>query len=1038
MALDSLLHQFEDLKFTVEEQDVVFANATTVAIREDDPRLMSESLGRSLGACIGSVVCTDTRIIDGNMGEFLRVWISIDVSKPLRRCVALGGCGSKPRLCPLQYEKLPNFCHGVDMKARQAIPVQQKGRIHFHEEAGSSNSHSGFSSLGDNHEQVRGLVSLLIPASVASPLGVATATSLNAKEGVATATSLNAKEGVAVSTEATVGVDGSHDVLAVDGSGKVHITDNILFGVEHDVFVTRVSHEAAAPVVVAPAFDAIEEWLAEDNDSDVQVIADLLVKIPAKRSLDGSDPSKAKRARSITTSSVSKESRVLKAGMSSSKISSAAAHSSECISLIQTTWASTSATLLDKFTAIAEHLKTWQGEHRAKTVLRIRFLQHLLDTSLQRPPSHIPNHHLVNAKLELECLLRANEIYWAQRSHVQWLANSDKNTHTTSVLNIAVAFFSGLFTSSSFENLEILNHILPTVTFDMNASLLRPFTADEVVTTFRDIGPGKAPGIDGFPSSFFRLHWNTIGSDFTQLCLDLLHGSADMASINHTIIVLIPKVASPDYMRQFRPIRAFISGRSIADNILIAHELIHSLSSIGTAPYQGAAVKLDIEKAFDRVKWNFLRDVMLRLGFDSTWVSLILHCIKTISFTVRINGCFSQEFRPQRGLRQGDPLSIFLFLICTQTLFALLTAEQYSSDLVGLCASRNGPRINHLLFADDSLIFIRNSANEALRLKHVLHIYGQASGQRVNYDKSTIFFCPKIGQQDRDAIFATLGLHEFTDPGVYLGNLGVWVSVTYISFNIAILGKHIWWLISAPDSLFARVFRDRYFPSGNISDATCNMRASFAWKGLFVPSNLYSQVSCGDLELIAMFVFTMSVGAVTFRSNFMLLHPSANFAGILPEGFVKINTDGAFNQSTHEAGIGVIARNSTGEVLGGFAQHSGISIDALHTEFLAVVAGIQFAREKDWRDVHIETDSTIVVNKFNRVGPDLSVLGRQVERYRLLLGEFNVCLIHFAPKSCNSVAHTLARHACSSGLSFFFGSDCPVLIRSNVLVDLHS
>ncbi|KAK9033384.1 hypothetical protein V6N11_018417 [Hibiscus sabdariffa] len=156
------------------------------------------------------------------------------------------------------------------------------------------------------------LRSIPVPASVASLMGVATATSLNAEEGVV------------ISTEANVGVDGSHDVSAVDVSGKVHITDNILFGDERDVFVTRVAHEAAAPVVVAPAFDAIEEWLAEDNDSDVQITADLPVKIPAKRSSGGSDPSKAKRARSITTSSIPKDSRVLKAGMSSSKISSAA------------------------------------------------------------------------------------------------------------------------------------------------------------------------------------------------------------------------------------------------------------------------------------------------------------------------------------------------------------------------------------------------------------------------------------------------------------------------------------------------------------------------------------------------------------------------------------------------------------------------------------------------------------------------------------------------------------------------------------------
>ncbi|KAK8644651.1 hypothetical protein V6N13_123953 [Hibiscus sabdariffa] len=250
----------------------------------------------------------------------------------LNFCVALGGCGSKPRLCPLQYEKLPNFRHGcgfvghlvvdcprqpydplikfqygdwlrVDMKARHVVPVQQKRRIRFHEEVGSSNSHSGFSSLGDDHvfegagagvDVPSGptpfaadtpLRSIPVPALVASPLGVATVTSLNAEVGVA------------ISTEATIGVDGLHDVLAVDVSGKVHITDNILFGDERDVFVTRVSHEATAHVVVAPAFGAIEEWLAEDNDFDVQVTTDLPIKISAKRSSGGSDPSKAKRAR---------------------------------------------------------------------------------------------------------------------------------------------------------------------------------------------------------------------------------------------------------------------------------------------------------------------------------------------------------------------------------------------------------------------------------------------------------------------------------------------------------------------------------------------------------------------------------------------------------------------------------------------------------------------------------------------------------------------------------------------------------------------
>ncbi|KAK8681175.1 hypothetical protein V6N13_053582 [Hibiscus sabdariffa] len=336
MSPDSLLHQFDDLKFIAEEQDVVFTNATTVAILEDDPRfslvgrvitshavdgatlirvfravwkptkevrtdilkrgpwvfnddwfailplnpmlsfdeyfftkmiiwvrilriligLMSESLGHSLGACTGSAVGIDMRIIDGNMGEFLRVQISIDVSKPLRRCVALGGCGHLVVDCHRQpYDPLLKFRCGAG--ARADVP---SGPAPF--------------------VAATPLRSIPVLASIASPLGVATATSLNAEEGVV------------VSTEATVSVDGSHDVLAVDVSSKVRITDNILFGDERDVFVTRVAHEA-----VAPAFDAIEEWLAEDNDSDVQITVDLPVKIPAKRSSGGSDPSKAKRAR---------------------------------------------------------------------------------------------------------------------------------------------------------------------------------------------------------------------------------------------------------------------------------------------------------------------------------------------------------------------------------------------------------------------------------------------------------------------------------------------------------------------------------------------------------------------------------------------------------------------------------------------------------------------------------------------------------------------------------------------------------------------
>ncbi|KAL4277931.1 hypothetical protein GQ457_03G016560 [Hibiscus cannabinus] len=402
MAPDSLLHQFDDLNFTAEEQDVVFAPTSTVVIPEEDPRLslvgrvitahevdgvslirvfravwkptkvlsitelqsnfflirlaseevrsdilkrgpwvfnddwfailplnplfsideyfftniiiwvrilrvpiglMSESLGRSLGACIGSVVGTDMRIIDGNMGEFMRVRVNIDVTKPLRRCVALGGCGTKPRLCPLQYEKLPNFCHGCGLIGhlvidcpRQPYDPQVKFQYGDWLRANLKANRMGAAHTGHapfvNATPIR---SVPAPATVNSPMGV---------------------------EENIVGVEVSHDVLAVDGSGKVHIQQNALFDDENDAYVTKISHSDASPVAAAPEFDAIEEWLADDNDSEVPVPTDLPFKIPAKRSSGGSDPSKSKRARSIPITLSLKDLRISKAGMGSSKNSS--------------------------------------------------------------------------------------------------------------------------------------------------------------------------------------------------------------------------------------------------------------------------------------------------------------------------------------------------------------------------------------------------------------------------------------------------------------------------------------------------------------------------------------------------------------------------------------------------------------------------------------------------------------------------------------------------------------------------------------------
>lgn len=181
------------------------------------------------------------------------------------------------------------------------------------------------------------------------------------------------------------------------------------------------------------------------------------------------------------------------------------------------------------------------------------------------------------------------------------------------------------------------------------------------------------------------------------------------------------------------------------------------------------ALKLDINKAYDRIDWDYLRSIMGKMGFCSKWSEWIMMCVESVDYSVILNGEKIDPIIPGRGLRQGDPLSPYLFIICAEGLSSLIRQAEGSGTISGAKICKNAPIISHLLFADDYFLFFKAKSGQAQGMKNILEMYESASGQSINFQKSEVFYSRNVDDAVKASISQILGVQQVMGTGKYLG-----------------------------------------------------------------------------------------------------------------------------------------------------------------------------------------------------------------------------------------------------------------------------
>ena len=480
--------------------------------------------------------------------------------------------------------------------------------------------------------------------------------------------------------------------------------------------------------------------------------------------------------------------------------------------------------------AFSKALQAWNRDHfynifrrKRELMARINGIQTALACSRQSGLIKLG----ARLRKELDTVLQQEELLWFQKARVEWLKDGDRNTtffHLSTIVrrwrttitaikndadhwvydkkeiqHVMVDYFSKLFMDEGTPT----EYAIPSgVCTELSSTdwdnLNRPYSKCDIDFVVKNMGAMKAPGPDGFQAIFYQKNWDIVSPSVYETVLSILDGKGLPPGINETFLVLIPKVDKPERPTQFRPIglcnviykivtkaivnrikpllpvvtsctqTSFIPGRQITDNIVIVQEVLHTMKRKQSGKGY-MTIKIDFEKAYDRLKWDFIRNTLEEMNFPIRMVEVIMECITSPTMRVLWNGEPSEVFQPSRGIRQGDPLSPYLFVLCMERFNQVIEEAIIQGHWKPIYASRGGPKLSNLFFADDIILFAEASSSQAQIIQDCLNRFCSASGQKVSLPKSRVYFSKNVSTADRENICAQLGMEVTEDLGTYLG-----------------------------------------------------------------------------------------------------------------------------------------------------------------------------------------------------------------------------------------------------------------------------